>query len=170
MIFTSFDHRLAHPGSLIQKCDAKRPCTTCTAARTAAECVYDDQRILYPTGLGLSYDAEDYPAGQQLRDAGSVELSIHALASCRFAGTPSSPSSPAELTQAYCHSSGTIDGIYPEEHIESIPSTPAFPSFFNTYIPPDLRANLSFLCEENLQVTTSETDATDTDMKSCVFG
>lgn len=80
--------------------------------------------------------------------------------------------SGSQLVGTRRRSSGTIDGSSPGQHIESvdaIPSAHCLPSFLNPSIPPDLRVILSFLGEENLQVQTSETDATDTDMKSCVL-
>ena len=58
-----------------QKCDAKRPCTTCTIARTPAECVYDDERSISSADFHSSYDAEDYfseesPVATPTRDGG----------------------------------------------------------------------------------------------------
>ena len=139
--------RSAHPQSLIQKCDAKRPCTTCTVAKTAAECVYDNQKIPCPTGFDY-YDADNYSEGQpELGNTEFVELSI-----------PDGCTSRNIL--AHYRSSSTIGGI---------PRISISPSFFHPSIPPDLRVNLSFLGEEHLQVRTSEIDATDIDMKSCVF-
>ena len=155
-LFRSLDQLIFN---LIQKCDAKRPCTTCTVAKTAAECVYDDQKIPYPTSFD-SYDADDYSEGQpELGNTELVELSV-----------PDGCTSQDIL--AHYRSSGTIDIIPREQRVKSMDKISRIsisPSFLHTSIPPGLRLNLSFLGEENLQVRTSETDATDTDMKSCVF-
>ena len=81
--------------------------------------------------------------------------------------------SDPEHVLARCRSSGIVDGISCEHHIESLDAIPpvfVLPSFLRPPILPNLRVNLSFLGEENLQVRLSESDTTDTDMKSCVLG
>ena len=115
----------------MQKCDAKHPCSTCTVAKTAAECVYDDQRISCLTGFKFLFDTQDYSVGQHLGDAESTVT---------------------------------------DTSMDAIPPIFVPPSFLHQPIPPNLWVNLSFLGEENLQVRLSESDATDTDMKSCVLG
>lgn len=153
-------------------------------AKTAAECVYDDQKVPFQTGFDPFYDTEDYSAGTRLGDAGSVELWVRTSGSGRFSGPPSPPGSPIMFTSAYSspdsvqiatdgeNTSGPFDGILYGQQIGSVDAIP--PNFFLPFLYqstfPDLRVNLSFLGEENLQVQVSETDATDTDMKSCVFG
>lgn len=185
---------LAHPRSLIQKCDAKRPCTTCLLAKTAAECVYDDQRFSYPAGLDSLCDAEGSSAGQKPEDTESVDRPTHALDDGKFVGTLShftelTPTYPTldsmkmatdknETPDPQCavarhRSSRTVDRTLREKYTESVDTVPSIsvhPSFLFPSIPPDLQVNLSFLGEENLQVRMSEADATDRDMKSCVLG
>ena len=161
-------------------------------AKTAAECVYDDQKISYPMGFEFLCDAEDPTTGQQLGDTVSaVELSAHALTNGKFAGAPSPPGFYAKLTPAHftpvhiatdernrtsgqrdvlAHCRPSRTGISSGQHTDGTPFVSVLPSFLHPSIPPDLRVNLSFLGEENLQVRSPEVDATDTDMKSCVLG
>ena len=67
----------------------------------------------------------------------------------------------SELVRVHKNSSGRV---FPDSN----PPISVISSFLLSKIPPEPQIPLSFLGEEKLQVQTSETPATDLDMKWCV--
>lgn len=68
----------AQPLNLIQKCDAKRPCSTCVLAKCISECVYDDEKRLQPASTRPLQSADGHLSGRQLEDADLIEISTPA--------------------------------------------------------------------------------------------
>jgi len=62
-----------------QRCDAKRPCTTCTRAERASQCIYENERRPYPAGVRLLYSTGDHPPERQRGGAAPAKISTPVL-------------------------------------------------------------------------------------------
>jgi hypothetical protein len=173
---------------MIQKCDAKRPCTTCALANSISECVYDDEKRSHPAGIYLKRRTDGHLSGQHLGGADPVEIptviSTHSPAESNPIPSTSNatrvvtyePSSPQAFRAdqvPHGHSSGVVlarrNSFERQIPLDSNPSISIFSSFLPSTIPPELRIPLSFLGGERLQVQTFEIDAIDLDMRWCVL-
>jgi len=181
--------KLAQLLDLVQKCDAKRPCSLCILAERISECVYHDQENPQPADTRSSHGTEDHQSGR--RFGGVAQLKIHTIISICSPAELSSTTSPSDITQAvgyeptvlrtpevdqaqHGHSSGLslvcrnlFEQNIPWDSNLSISIFSSFPSL-SSVIPPQPWIPLSFLGDEKLQVQFSEIDATDLDMRSYV--
>ena len=159
----------------MQKCDAKRPCSTCVLAERISECVYHDQ----------VHSADDRQSGQHPGDA-----EPHKIPTVISIGSPvelNPAVSDEAVTQVVAYeptalrtfvadraphgrSSGLTlvlrNSFEQRIPLDSNPSISIFSSLLPSTIPVEPWISLSFLGEEKLQVQFSETDATDLDMRS----
>ena len=179
----------------MQKCDAKRPCTTCISANTVSECVYNKEKRSQPAGTYPPHVANGHQPEQRSGDLGPVEIPTappsHSLSDGAFADVSSPtkldriPSTSSDATWVVTNfpTSHQVFGSDQAPHEELVlvhrdpseqylsldASSPVFTvlsSFLQT-IPPEPRIPLSFLGEERLRVQSSDTAATDLDMKWC---
>ena len=167
-----------------QKCDAKRPCTTCTLAHAISGCIYDDEKDPQPEGFLPSSSTDGLLSGQRLSGAGTVGVPtvIPTYPPAQLNPTPST----SDITRAVAYeppilrvftddqvpprpSSGLVlvrrNSLGQRIPLDSNPSISIASSFMFPMIPPELRIPLSFLGEEKLQVQYSSTEATDLDLK-----
>jgi len=179
---------VAQLSNLVQKCDAERPCGTCTQAECSVSvCIYDDEQGSYPASVPPLHSADScLPGG-----ADPVEISTPSPTNGVFTDTLS----PTKLKLMYfvpdsiwivanglsalqqvphSHSSGLVlvhrNSNSPEQCISPDTSPPIHTiSFLPPIIPPDPWIPLSFLGVEKLQIQISDIDATDLDMGSCVL-
>ena len=182
-------HRIGStPGSCAQKCDAKRPCSTCILAERISECVYHDQKTPQSAKIVRpSHGADDHQSGKHFGDVDP--LKIPTIISFDSPAELSSTTSTSDDTWAVAdepidlrtfeadrvphgHSSGFAlvrrNSFERDIPRDSNPSISIFSSFSPSIIPPEPWIPLSFLGEERLQVQFSETDVTDLDMRSYV--
>jgi hypothetical protein len=180
-------HQITQTLGPIQKCDAKRPCTTCIAARTTSECVYDNEKHLQPAGTYPSHKADGHlfeiPTGRLPHSPGDD----------KFGDVPSPakldriPSKSSEATWIVTNDPAALqifrDGQVPhgelvlahrnplEKRAPLDTSLPFFtvPFFSLPTIPREPWISLSFFGGEKLQVQISEMAATDLAMKACVL-
>ena len=175
----------------MQKCDAKRPCTSCIVAKTVSECVYNNERRPQPASMHSSRRADGHLSGQRPTSPDPLEVLTAAPFHSPSNDTFNDGSSPAKLDRIPSTSSdpawidepavqqadrvphGELTLVRRNTLQQSIPSEPSpssftVPPFFQPTIPPELRIPLSFLGEEKLQVQPSETDAADLVMTACV--
>ena len=64
---------MTHSSNFAQRCDAKRPCTTCFLANKASSCIYDDGGDPQLKGLVLSRNTDGPLSGQHLRGPDPVK-------------------------------------------------------------------------------------------------
>ena len=181
MISTSFLTRSTQLPDLVQKCDAKRPCTRCVEAESASECVYDDRIRSLPHStvgpLSGKADPAQLPALTPLTDdvlpPAKPDLRppvSHAAHVVTYDLAVLQEFEPVRVPRG--QSSGLVPFRRnpPERHLsqDTNPSISIISSFLSPEIPPKPRVPLSFLGEERLQV--SDADTTDIDMRSYVFG
>ena len=176
----------AQPLGLVQKCDAKRPCSPCILAERISECVYDQENP-QSADTRSSHGADDRQSGQQF--VGAVPLKIPTIISIGSPAELSSTPSTSDVTPAvaheptilrtfevdrvqHSHSSGLAlvrrNSLEQDIPWDSNPSISIFSSFLPSTILPEPWVPLSFLGEARLQVQFSETDVTDLDMRSYV--
>ena len=151
---------------LEQKCNAKRPCSTCILAKSISECVYDD-------------DEECYPPGQHFGGPGTAGLNqIPSTSGAPRVVTDEPPTLRAlkinQISQREERSRGLAlvhrNPLKRHTSLDSNPTISIISSFLSPTIPPEPWISLSSLAEERFQVQFSKTDATDFDMKLCVLG
>jgi len=175
---------LAQPLISAQKCDAKRPCTTCTLANAISGCIYDDEK---DPQSGGPLPSGSLPSGRHLGGAGTVDIptDIPIYPSAQLNPTPST----SGTTRVVAHELPTLRAFTDDQvppgpssglvlvrrnspgqriSLDSTTSISIASSFMPSIIPPEPRIPLSFLGEEKLQVQFSETEATDLDLKLCV--
>ena len=138
----------------MQKCDARRPCTTCILDESTSQCVYD-MKDSHPADVRSSHDTGDRLVPRQ--NLGGAAQS----ATQRASKDDQVPRSPG---LALIH--GNLFGQRISTSLD--PSIPVVSSPPLLTIPPEPWIPLSFLGEERFQVQYSETDPTDMDMKLCV--
>ena len=178
-------HQMAKPSSLVQKCDAGRPCTTCVQAKRIPQCVYNDEKHPRPADIRLLRGTDVHPLGQHLGDADPVDVStaISTRSPPRLMSIPSAWIGMMTYEPSALQVSRTfkVDQI-PHEHslglgpvrrnsfdqrilLDSNPPI-SISSFLPQTIPPEPWISpLSFIGEEKLQVQFSEINATDLDMR-----
>jgi hypothetical protein len=170
----------------MQKCDAKRPCTTCISANIASECVYNKEKRSQPAGTYPSHVANGRLPEQRSGGPDPVKIPTappcHSLSDGVFADVSSPtkldriPSTSSDATWVVTkfesdqapHEELVLVHRDPSEQYLSLDATsPVFtvPFFFLQTIPPEPWIPLSFLGEEKLRVQSSDTAATDLDMK-----
>ena len=173
----------------MQRCDAKRPCTTCILGKGISECVYDNENDPQSADVYPSNSADDHPSGQHLGGADLVE--IPTVTSARSSAELNLIHSTSDTTRVVIHEPPALQVFRTDRvpHGRSLGPAPVRRSSFEQHIslnlnlsisvvssfllptlPPELRIPLSFLGEEKLQVQFSETDVTDLDMRGCVLG
>jgi hypothetical protein len=181
---------------MAQKCDAKRPCTTCIVAKTVSECVYDGGKHPQPACMDPSYRADGRQSWQQPTGPHLVETPAATSSRPLSDGTFTNVRSPAELDRIpYTSSDSTwavtdepaTQGVFEADQVlhrelvltrrnqleqcvppDISPSAFTIPSISLPTMPSQLRTSLSHLGKEKLQVQFSKTAVTDLDMKSCV--
>jgi len=164
---------------LVQKCDAKRPCSSCILAERISECVYHDQENPQSADIRSSQGTEDHQDPLSVPTIISIgspaELSpiTSTFDVTRAVGYEPTVPRTFEVDQAqHGHSSGLSlvrrNSFERDIPWDSNPSISIFSSFLPSEIPPQPWIPLSFLGEEKLQVQFSEIDATDLDMRSYV--
>ena len=181
----------------MQKCDAKRPCTTCVSAETVSECIYDYENRPEPVVTCPLRRVDGRTSGQRPRGPGPVEIPtttpFHSPSDGVFAGAqfPTKldriPSTSSDATWVVTneptnqqvfgfdqvpHEELALVRRGPSEQCVSLDTNPSVftvPSFFLPTIPPEPWIPLSLWGEERLQVQISDTAATGLDMKSCVL-
>ena len=175
-------------GSLLipaQKCDAKRPCTTCVLAHAISGCTYDDEKDPQSEDILPSRSTDAPPSGQHPSGAGTAKIPRATYPPAQLNPTPST----SDITRVVAYEPpilrvptddqappGPSSGLVivrrnsPGQRIslDSNPSISIASSFMLPIIPPELQIPLSFLGEERLRVQYSETEATDLDLRSCV--
>ena len=173
-----------YPLNPAQRCDAKRPCTTCIATKGVSECTYDSEKLPRSTGTYPVHRANGRSSGQDLGDAHTVDVpsstSTHPPA--KQNPTPSTSAvtgamihkSPAprvleadqgqRLALVRVHRNPSGQQVSPDSN----PSISLISCFPLPGIPPEPYIPLSFLGGERLQVQTSEIAATDLDLRWCV--
>ena len=179
----------AYPSNPAQKCDAKRPCTTCTAAEDVSECVYDSEMRPESAGVYPVHRADCHSLGQHSGSALPAETP--AVPSTRPPAKQNPTPSTSDATRTMTHRPSTVQTLEANQdqfphvrsselvRVHSNPPGRTFPdsqppnsvisSFLLSKIPPQPQIPLSFLGGEKLQVQTSEIPATDLDMKWCVL-
>ena len=175
--------------NMIQKCDAKRPCTTCVLAKCTSECIYEDEKHPRSASTRLSNSANRDLSGRQPGDADSAEttpspidgasadvlppaklkLKWSVIDSTQPATDEPGPSQP-QVPRSCSPGSIIVHRRPPDQHTsqDTSPYIAILP-FLPSTIPPEPWIPLSFLGEENLKVQVSDIDATDLDMRSCVL-
>jgi len=145
----------------VQKCDARRPCTTCIRAGCTLECVYDEKD---PQSVGTYHSNNpDSPlSGNRLGDTDPTAAPKVISAAPRTLKAGEAPRPPG-LTLVRRNS------FEQSISLDSNPSISIMSSFLRPTIPSEPWIPLSFLGEEKLQVQFQETGATDMDMKLCVL-
>ena len=172
--------------NLTQRCDAKRPCTTCTMAKNVSECIYDDKKWPQSAGVYPSDCTDDQRSGQ---DSGGAGPDVNPTSTPIRSPSESNLSPTSDVAHAAIHESSALETLradrIPHGHptglvllrknpferrlsLGSIPPISIASSFSPQTIPPELWIPLSFLGEERLQVQFSEKDTTDLDLRSCV--
>ena len=151
----------AQPSDHVQKCDARRPCTTCIRAKCASECVYDEKD---PQSAG-TYHLHNLDGRLSWKCIGDTDP---AAAPKEISAAPRTlkaekSSRPSGLTFARRNS---FEQSIP---LNSNPSISIISSFLHPIIPSEPWIPLSFLGEEKLQLQFNESGATDLDMKLCVL-
>lgn len=180
--------RLTQSSSFVQKCDAKRPCTTCTLANSTSECIYNDEDDTESGGIVPLFSTDNpIVSGRRLESADLVEIPT-AIPTCPPATldpTPSTDTTRVVVDEApdlrvfaagrtpHGPSSGLVlvhrNSFGRCISMDSNPSISIASSFIPPTIPPEPWISLSFLGEEKVQVQFSGTEATDLDMRSCVL-
>ena len=181
--------RSAYTSNPIQKCDAKRPCTACVAAKTVSKCVYDNEECPQPASVYSSHKVDGYLSGQRLTGPDPLEILTPTPSHSSSDGVFGDVSSPTKSDQTPFippdatlvapnepddqHVSGANQVPYGElvlAHrnplgryvpLDTNTSTFTVSSFFLPTIPPELWVPFSFLGEERLQVQFSEAAAAD---------
>ena len=144
MTFVSFSgHRVHSISDHVQRCDARRPCTSCIRAGCTLECVYDEKD---PQSVGTD-------------PAVALKVISAAPRTLRVGEVPR----PPELILVRRNS------VEQSISLDSNSSISIISSFLRPIIPSEPWIPLSFLWEEKLQVQFQETGATDMDMKLCVL-
>jgi hypothetical protein len=145
----------AQPSNLVQKCDAKDPCTTCILAKSASECVYNAEKCT-----------------QSVVDG--VFAGVLPPAKLKLINSTSDPTLLVtdELSALQVFK---VDRV-PQGHLYEpriSPGTNLHLSVISSFLPPTISPEpwvpLSFQGGEKLQVQISDTAASDLDMGSCVF-
>jgi len=149
--------------TLEQKCNAKRPCSTCIKAKSISECVYDD-------------DEYGYLLGQHIGGAGPAVLN---QIPSTFGATRVTTNEPAGFIKFEAnqipprHSPGLAlvrgNSFKQRISLDSSPFVSIVSSFPPPTIPPEPWISLSFQGEDRFQVQFSKIDATDLDMKLYVL-
>jgi len=169
--------------NLAQKCDAKRPCTTCLKAKGVSECIYDSEKLPELAGVYPVHRADGKPSGQ---DSGTYPAETPAVtlhnpipSTSDTTGAVTCEPSASQVSEAgqdkvpHEPSSGLVRVRRnpPGRHVSKYSNPPisVIPCFPPSKIPPELKVPLSFLGEERLQVQTSEINATELDMRGCVL-
>ena len=65
---------MAQSSNLVQKCDARHPCTTCTLADSTSACIYDDEEGPQWGGIVPSLSSDDPILGQLLGKVDAAEI------------------------------------------------------------------------------------------------
>ena len=167
------------PSNPVQKCDAKRPCTTCIGAGSASGCIYDNEtrpepREIYPSSSTAGHLSGVVPVealvtvADLLADLPPSTSGATRILTCEspalqvLEADRVLPGRPSKLVPVHRSSS--------ERHLSldtNEPSISIITSFLLPRIPPEPWIPLSFLGEERLQVSDAAT--TDLDMRWCVF-
>ena len=158
-------YQIAQPDTE-QKCNAKRPCSTCIKGKNVSECVYDDEDYYLP-GLHIGGAGTDM-LNQTPLASGATRVAItNEPAALRVLKLESS-----QIPQDRSPGLTLIRGNSFKHHtpLDSSPSVSIVSSFFPPTIPPEPWVSLSSLGEDKFQVQFSKTDVTDLDMKLCVSG
>ena len=179
----------AQPSILAQRCDAKRPCTTCIRAKGVLECVYDNEKHPQSAGVYPVHRTDGHPSGQDPGGAHPVDIpavtSTHPpakknpiLSTSGTTGAVTRESPAPQLTEAdqdqgsHARSSRLVRvrRNSPERRAspDSTPLISVISSFPFSKIPRGPQVPLSFLGGERLQVQTSEIDVTELDTRGCV--
>ena len=181
-------HQIGLPSNPVQKCDAKRPCTTCIKARGVSECVYDNEKHPQLAGVYPVHRTDGRPSGQD--PGGAHPIDIPAVTSthppAKQNPTPSNSStvgavtreSPAprmfeadqdqappgtlQLVRARRNSSGRRPPLDSDPFISVISRCPP------PEIPVGPQVLLSSLGGGRFQVQTTEMDITELDTRGCV--
>jgi len=181
----------------MQKCDAKRPCTTCVLSKSTLDCVYDDEKDPQLADAYPLLNPGGHKAGRHFGSADPVGISTikpaHAPINSVFSEVPSpnkrklthfaydstwlaadeSHALRASSVDQDPHSRSSGHVLVRRNSIEKHTSPdihsfiPVSSIWFPT-IPPEPWIPLSFQGGEKLQVQISEVAASDLDMRSCV--
>lgn len=115
----------------MQKCDAKRPCTRCTIAKTTTECVYGDKRNLNPVDSPSLYNAEDYLGGEVFLGTHTSVCGFSYIISPVHRRANTTPDCLGETyTVLHRRSSRGVHGYPPERLVKSASRTPTFALLF----------------------------------------
>lgn len=180
------------PSIPAQKCDAKRPCTTCISAKNISECIYDSEKHPQSAGVYPVHRADGHPSGQEPGGASPIKTPAVTPTDLPVEQNLIPPTSDA--IEVATHDSSALQT--PEGGQDQIPhvrssglvrvqvrgnssglhvspdsslSISAILPFLFSKIPPEPRIPLSFLGGEKLQIQTSEAAATDLDMRWCAL-
>jgi len=174
------------PLNLTQKCDAKRPCTTCLKARGVSECIYDSEKLPQSAGVYPVRRTGGHSSGQDNGDGSPVDITT--LTPPHPPAKRSPTASNSDTAEAVTHELPTPQMLEAgQDQVshgrsselvrvrrnssgrrvsqDSNPSISAFSSFLLPTIPPEPWVPLSLLEAERLQAQTSLMTAEDLDLR-----
>jgi len=173
--------------NLVQKCDAKRPCTTCTRADSTSKCIYNDEDTELEGTVPLFGTNNSITLGQRTESVDPVEVPT---TTSTYPLAPLDPTPSTDTTRVVTDGPPdlgvfAVDGVPhgPSSglvlvcrnkfgqriSLDSNPSISIASFFIPPTIPPEPWISLSSVGEEKLQVQVSETDVTDLDLRLCVL-
>ena len=173
----------------MQKCDANRPCTTCTLANTISACTYDNEEDPQSDSEGVLRppSTDSLASGQHIGGANPVEIPtvVTTYLPARL-DSPTPTATTREVTDEplvlRMHAAGRVphgpsSGLVLARRnssgrcnsLDSNPSIFTPSSISPPTIPPEPWMPLSFLGKEQLQVQFSVTEVIDLDLRLYVL-